>query len=84
MDAESASRANVLADVGEPEQLADLERDGLALLVEELRRPAGTKNRNRAAIRLAFYLTSVEYERVDRGHRQRSQLDGLIEALARS
>ena len=78
-------RANVLGDSGDQEQqLADLEQDGLALLIEELRLPIGTKNRNRAAIRHAFYLVTVERERVRRDHRQRSQLDELIETLALS
>ena len=85
LDAGSAPRANLLGDDKDQEyQLADLEREGLALLIEELRLPAGTKNRNRAAIRLAFYLIAVGDERVGRGHRQRSHLDDRIETLALS
>jgi len=66
----------------EAEELADLDVYWLVLLLAELRLPVGTKNRNRVALRIAFGLADVRYERVKRGDRQRCRLDQLIEELA--
>ena len=41
------------------EQLADLDRCGVVLLLDELRLPVGLKNRNRSAIRLAGHLADI-------------------------
>ena len=71
-------------EMSEADQLPDLERYGLVLLLDELRLPVGTKNRNRAAIRLAWNLADLRYERIERGARQRCRLDELIEFIALS
>ena len=71
-------------EMTEAEQLADMERYGVVLLLDELGLPVGTKNRNRAAIRLAYDLAGIRYERVERGERQRNRLDELIEDVALS
>jgi hypothetical protein len=73
-----------IGEISEAEQLADMERYGVVLLLDELRLPVGTKNRNRTAIRLAYDLTGIRYERVERGERQRNRLDELIEDVALS
>jgi hypothetical protein len=64
------------------ERLAALERYGVVLLIDELRLSVGTRNRNRAATRLAWKLADLRYERVERGDRQRCRLDELIESVA--
>ncbi len=65
--------------MSEAEQLSDLDRYGVVLLLDELRLPVGSKNRNRTAIRPAWNLAEIRYDRVERGDKQRSRLDELIE-----
>ena len=71
-------------DMNEAEQLADLDRYGVVLLLDELRLLVGSKNQNRTAIRLSWNLADIRYERVERGDKQPSRLDRLIEDLATS
>lgn len=73
-----------IEEMSEAEQLADLDRYGVVLLLDELRLPVGSKNRNRTAIRLAWNLADIRYERVERGDKQRCRLDELIERVAMS
>jgi hypothetical protein len=85
LDPEAIRMATPSVDeMSEAEQLADLDRYGVVLLLDELRLPVGSKNRNRAAIRLAWNLAEIRYERVERGDKQRSRLDELIEEVALS
>jgi hypothetical protein len=76
--------APLIDEMTETEELADMERYGVVLLLDELRLPVGTKNRNRAAIRLAYSLAGIRFERVERRDRERCHLDELIEDLALS
>jgi hypothetical protein len=71
-------------EMSEGAQLADLDQYGLVLLLDELRLPVGTRNRNRTAIRLAWNLADIRYERVERGDKQRCRLDELIGDVALS
>jgi hypothetical protein len=66
----------------EAEQLADLDQYGLAMLIQVLRPRVGSKNRSRTAIGVAWNLAETRYVRVERGERQRSRLDELIEEVA--
>jgi hypothetical protein len=70
-------------EMSEAERLADLDRYGVVLLLDVLRLPVGSKNRNRTAIRLAWNLADIRDERVERGDKQRGRLDELIEDVAR-
>jgi len=83
VDVESVQMAlPPIGDLDQVELLVQIERYGVALLLDELRLPVGTKNRNRAAIRFALNLADIRYERVERGNRQRCRLDELIEKVA--
>ncbi len=71
-----------LEDMTEEEQLADLDRYGLAMLIQVLRPRVGSKNRSRTAIGVAWNLAEMRYARVERGEKERCRLDHLIEEVA--
>jgi hypothetical protein len=59
-------------------------RYGLAMLLNLLRPVVAGKNRNRTAVAVAANLAEARYMRVDRGEKQRSRLDELIEDVVMS
>jgi hypothetical protein len=66
-------------EMSEAEKLAHLDRMGVAILVGLLRPAVGEKNRNGKAIAFAAEVAEVRELRVDRGEKQRTRLDWLIE-----
>jgi len=82
LDPETILATETSEEMSEVEKLADLDRYGVVLLLDELRLPVGSRNRNRTAIRLAWNLAEIRYDRVEGGDKQRSRLDELIEDVA--
>ena len=73
-----------LDEMSDNEKLAWLERLDTAMLLDLLRPTVADKNRNRSAVSLAWRASQVRKFRVERGDKQRSQLDELIEDVASS
>jgi hypothetical protein len=68
--------------MGDAEKLANVDRLCVALLVDGLRDGAPMQNRNQKVSGIARSLVDVRYTRMNRGGKQRSPLDSLIEELA--
>jgi hypothetical protein len=66
------------------EMLAHVYQFFVAFLLDILRPAVGDKNRNRSAISLAWRASQVRKLRLERGDKQRSRLDKLIEDVAMS
>lgn len=73
-----------LDEISEAEKLTDLARFEAAMLLDLLRPAVGHKNRSRSAITFAWEVGEARRLLVERGDKQRTRLDELIEAVAMS